>query len=57
MGRQVHEESIGTGTGTRQLAHLPTGQAGLPLAAGLYYLHLTDGTRWLAGGKVIVSAP
>ncbi len=47
MGRQVHEKSIGTGTGTRQLANLP-------LAAGLYYLHLTDGTRWLAGGKVVV---
>ena len=24
------------------------------LPAGLYYLHLTDGTRWLAGGKVVV---
>ena len=24
------------------------------LTSGLYYLHLTDGTWWLAGGKVIV---
>lgn len=24
------------------------------LSSGLYYLHLTDGTRWLAGGKVVV---
>ena len=52
MGRQVHEERVQVGTG--QLANLPTGQAGLPLAAGLYHLHLTDGTRWLAGCKVVV---
>jgi hypothetical protein len=45
LGRQVHEERVQQGSG--QLAHLP-------LAAGLYYLHLTDGTRWLAGGKVVV---
>ena len=45
MGRQVHEERVQVGTG--QLANLP-------LAAGLYHLHLTDGIRWLAGGKVVV---
>jgi hypothetical protein len=51
-GRIVHEERVQVGTG--QLANLS-------LAAGLYYLHLTDGTmpsagrpRWLAGGKVLV---
>ena len=44
-GRQVHEERMQQGAG--QLATLP-------LAGGLYYLHLTDGTRWLAGGKVVV---
>jgi hypothetical protein len=43
-GRQVHEELVQQGTG--QLATLP-------LAPGLYYLHLADGTRWLAGGKVL----
>jgi len=45
MGKQVHEERMQQGTG--QLATLP-------LAAGLYYLHVTDGSRWLAGGKVVV---
>ena len=45
LGRQVHEERVQHGIG--QLAPLP-------LATGLYYLHLTDGTRWLAGGKIIV---
>jgi hypothetical protein len=44
-GRIVHEERVQVGTG--QLANLS-------LAAGLYYLHLTDGSRWLAGGKVVV---
>ena len=24
------------------------------LPAGIYYLHLRDGRRWLAGGKVVV---
>ena len=45
LGRQVREETIhGTGHSTSTI----------DLSPGLYYLHLTDGTRWLAGGKVVV---
>lgn len=40
QGRQVHEQRVEHGAD--QLASLT-------LAAGLYYLYLTDGTRWLAG--------
>ncbi len=50
MGRVVHEVHIGIATGS---APLSLGE-GLGVRPGLYYLHLTDGTRWLAGGKVIV---
>ncbi|MEX1132450.1 MAG: hypothetical protein WEC15_04425, partial [Flavobacteriales bacterium] len=56
MGRQVHEQHLG------HLGHSERSE-GVPmavtasLATGLYYLHLTDGNRWLAGGKVVVSAP
>ena len=45
MGRQVREETMhGTGHSTSTA----------DLSPGLYYLHLTDGTRWLAGGKVVL---
>jgi hypothetical protein len=44
-GRMVHEEQMGAAT-----LYLSMNK----LTSGLYYLHLTDGTRWLAGGKVLV---
>jgi len=46
MGRQVREETTMHGTGHS------TSTANL--SPGLYYLHLADGTRWLAGGKVVL---
>lgn len=46
-GRQVHEERVRGGTSTPNTINIQ-------LATGLFYLHLTDGTRWLAGGKVMV---
>ncbi len=44
-GRMVLEERMGGATLDLSMNKLTT---------GLYYLHLTDGTRWLAGGKFIV---
>jgi hypothetical protein len=44
-GRMVHEERMGGA-----ILDLSMNK----LTSGLYYLHLTDGTRWLAGGKFIV---
>jgi hypothetical protein len=44
-GRMVHEEVIRGQTHNLSTSNLST---------GLHYLHLTDGTRWLAGGKVVV---
>jgi hypothetical protein len=52
LGRQVHEERVQFGS--RQLANLPAGQAGLQLATGVYHLHLTDNTHWLAGANFVV---
>jgi hypothetical protein len=43
-GRLVHEERMGSTTFDHSMNKL---------TSGLYYLHLTDGTRWLAGGKVL----
>jgi hypothetical protein len=45
LGKQVHAERVQVGT--CQLANLP-------LATGLYHLHLTDNTRWLAGANFVV---
>ncbi len=45
-GRLVHEERVQVGATTLNLINLQP-------STGLYYLHLTDGTRWLAGGKVL----
>jgi hypothetical protein len=44
-GRRVHEE---------QMRGTTCNLAASNLATGLHYLHLTDGTRWLAGAKVVV---
>jgi hypothetical protein len=46
-GRMVHEERLGSTYSTPNTINIQ-------LATGLFYLHLTDGTRWLAGGKVVV---
>jgi hypothetical protein len=46
-GRMVHEERLGSMGSISNTINIQ-------LATGLYYLHLTDGTRWLAGGKVVV---
>ena len=56
-GKQVHEEILGNGghselRGTKQEGVLSAVTANL--TAGLFYVHLADGTRWLAGGKVVV---
>lgn len=51
QGKQVHEERMSAclpGQGTT--LNLSTSN----LSTGLHYLHLTDGSRWLAGGKVVV---
>jgi hypothetical protein len=45
LGKQVHAERVQVGT--CQLANLQ-------LATGLYHLHLTDNTRWLAGANFVV---
>ncbi|HRD53839.1 MAG TPA: T9SS type A sorting domain-containing protein [Flavobacteriales bacterium] len=45
QGKQVHEELM-SGTTLNLLNLQPS--------TGLYFLHLTDGARWLAGGKVVV---
>jgi hypothetical protein len=57
LGKQVHEEILGNGghselRGTKQEGVLYAVTANL--TAGLYYLHLADGSRWLAGAKVVV---
>jgi hypothetical protein len=52
QGKQVLQQTLPTGTlelrGTMPVEGL---------APGLYYLHLRDGRKWLAGGKVVVAAP
>lgn len=45
LGKQVHEERVQVGTSLL---------ANLPLATGVYHLHLIDNTRWLAGGNFMV---
>ncbi|HNR55470.1 MAG TPA: T9SS type A sorting domain-containing protein [Flavobacteriales bacterium] len=44
LGRQVHAESL---SGVGQLS-----TSGWP--SGVYYLHIADGARWIAGAKVVV---
>ena len=52
QGKEVLQQNVSTNTGELR-GMLDVG--GLP--AGLYYLHLHDGVKWLAGGKVVVTAP
>jgi len=48
-GKEVLREQVATTT-TELRGQLDV--RGLP--SGLYYLHLRDGVKWLAGGKIIV---
>ncbi|MCB0766966.1 MAG: T9SS type A sorting domain-containing protein [Flavobacteriales bacterium] len=52
QGKEVLRAQVPTNT-TELRGQLDV--SGLP--SGLYYLHLRDATKWLAGGKVVVSAP
>lgn len=45
LGRQVHAESLSGLAGQLSTSNWPS---------GLYYLHVADGARWLAGSKVVV---
>ena len=52
-GRLVHERQVPLTFGP-----VPTAYCQLPTASwpsGTYFVHLLEGTRWLAGGKVVVS--
>ncbi|MCB9165075.1 MAG: T9SS type A sorting domain-containing protein [Flavobacteriales bacterium] len=52
QGKEVLREQVPTNTSELR------GQldvSGLP--SGLYYLHLRDAAKWLAGGKVVVTGP
>ncbi|MEZ4760661.1 MAG: hypothetical protein R2810_12855 [Flavobacteriales bacterium] len=52
-GRLVHEQQVPLTFGP-----VPTTNCLLPTASwpsGTYFVHLLEGTRWLAGGKVVVS--
>jgi hypothetical protein len=49
QGREVLRQRVGTNT-TELRGQVDV--AGLP--AGLYFLHLRDEVRWLAGSKVVV---
>lgn len=44
LGRMVHEEQM---DGSMH-------QLSVSLAPSLYYIHLTNGARWLAGAKLVV---
>ncbi|MBX2973421.1 MAG: hypothetical protein KF797_09975 [Flavobacteriales bacterium] len=46
LGKEAHAQTLGAATTSTAL--------NMNLAAGLYYVHLTDGTSWLAGAKVVV---
>ena len=49
QGKEVARHSV-TASGTLLSGAVPlNGQA-----AGMYYLHLRDGVKWLAGQKVVV---
>lgn len=45
LGKEVHAEPLDGSSSPNMLD--------LQLPTGLYYVHLTNGTRWLAGGKVV----
>jgi hypothetical protein len=53
-GRQVHEQLFPGVAGHREQSEAVPLILPANLSTGLYYLHLADGTRWLAGAKVVV---
>ena len=53
LGKQVHEELIAQG-GHRERSEASLTALSTMLSPGLYHLHLTDNTRWLAGKSVVV---
>lgn len=53
LGRQVHEERLQNGDHRERSGASLTALSTM-LPAGLYHLHLTDNTRWLAGAKLVV---
>jgi len=52
QGKEVARQTLGSSTG-----HVRTSVDVAALPGGLYYVHLHDDVKWLAGGKVVVSAP
>jgi hypothetical protein len=52
QGKEVKRQMLGSTTDnvrtSMDVGALPT---------GLYYVHLRDDVKWLAGGKVVVTAP
>lgn len=52
--RVVVQDALGKEVQTLSLAGPAEQLTTDNLSPGLYYLHLTDGARWLAGGKVVV---
>lgn len=57
-GRVVHEQLIGEAghrelRGTKQEA-IPASLTTTQLLCGLYHIHLSDATRWIAGAKLVV---
>ncbi|MCB0808940.1 MAG: T9SS type A sorting domain-containing protein [Flavobacteriales bacterium] len=52
-GRLVHERQVPLAFGPLPFANCLLPTASWP--SGTYFVHLLEGTRWLAGGKVVVS--
>jgi hypothetical protein len=52
QGKEVSRQILGSTTG-----HVRTSVDVGALPTGLYYVHLRDDVKWLAGGKVMVTAP
>jgi hypothetical protein len=52
QGKAVSRQTLGSTTG-----HVRTNVDVGALPTGLYYVHLRDDVKWLAGGKVMVTAP
>jgi len=59
MGRVAHEQTLSGEAGHRELRGtkqeaIPASLTTTQLPSGLYHIHLTDATRWIAGAKLIV---
>jgi len=53
LGRHVHEERLQKG-GHHERSEAIMTAFSAKLSPGLYHLHLTDNTRWLAGASIVV---